>query len=199
MKQQYPSNAYLLLDSNGEELRWNTHERDEAQQQEQKQRQESNAFQNPNWKRDVETTTSLIETEWEPVKEPYDNANHWGTSTPWYWDTTTNSYWEKTKETYWDVSMSTYWQTTSDYPFWQQNLGTVTAATTTSPTNHIHTTDLTTTTTPSVHAVPDVTEDLIWGRLFVVTPAPSSKLHQPLALPMKTCPHRFDAVTRGKL
>lgn len=194
--QRYPSNAYLLLDdSDGEESYWNmnrhrenTHSNEMHQQRQQKNRK---------WEIDVETTTTLTEAKWETIKEPYDNGNYWGTSTPWYWDTAAQSYWKETTPTYWDISTSSFRQTFTDQPFWRENLGTVTT-TTASPT--IHTTGFTTTSAPRAHEViPDVTEELIWERLLVVTPAPSPKPDQPLALPMKSCPHRFDAVTRGKL
>uniref|UniRef100_A0A0R3RQ54 Olfactomedin-like domain-containing protein n=1 Tax=Elaeophora elaphi TaxID=1147741 RepID=A0A0R3RQ54_9BILA len=187
---RYPQNAYLLLEDNdGDEPGWNLNRHGEMQQQ------ESNRFQNPSWEVDMETTTSLIEADWETVTESYDNHNYWRGSTSWYWDTTRQPYWTETTP-YWDVSTSRYQQTTTDYPFWRRNMETETTNTTTLPTTT--TTYFTTTGAPSVHEVtPDVTEELIWGRLLVVTPSPPPKLHHPLALPIKTCPHRFDAVTRA--
>ncbi|KAL3984628.1 hypothetical protein ACH3XW_35315 [Acanthocheilonema viteae] len=178
---RYPSNAYLLMDdSDGEELQWNVNRHDEVQQQQQQQeqQQQSNGFQNPDRETDVETTTLLMEAEWEAVKERYDSDNYRRTSAT---------------QSYGDISTSNNWQTSTDYPFWQQSMETATTTTTTSSSTHI--TDLTTTTASLM--VPDATEDLIWGRLFIGTPTQSPKLHQPLALPMKTCPHRFDAVTRA--
>ncbi|CAG9533130.1 unnamed protein product [Cercopithifilaria johnstoni] len=194
--QRYPNNAYLLLDdSDGEESRWDMNRHDEIQQQgqqqqQQRQQQKSNGFQNHRWEIEVETTTPLIKAEWETVKEPYDSDNYWRTSTSRYWDTTTQSYWKETSPKYWDIATSRYWQTTTNDPFWQQIVETGTTA---APTTY------TTITPTSVHEVAsDTTEDLIWGQLFIVTPTPPApKLHQPLALPVEICPHRFDAVTRA--
>lgn len=175
MKQQYLSNAYLLLDNSaGGESRWDMNGR------EVEHGVESNGFQNLRLETDVETTTVLIKTELENV---YDNGYHWSMPTSSYLDTPT------TTLTYRENSSSTFWQTTTiDYPFWDKQ----TAAAKSSA--------FTATTTPLVHEViSDASEEAIKKQPYVTTPAQSPKVHQPLALPMNTCPHRFDAVTRGKL
>uniref|UniRef100_A0A8R1XZP4 Uncharacterized protein n=1 Tax=Onchocerca volvulus TaxID=6282 RepID=A0A8R1XZP4_ONCVO len=209
--QRYPNNAYLLLDDNDDvESYWNMNRHhktysDEVQQEQQrdkqqKRRQEVNRFENLDWESDIETTTILTETKWEAIKEePYDDGNFWQTSASWYWDAITESYWKETTPTDWDSSTSNFWQTSTDSPpYWEQNVETATTTTTATTSSTAHTTSFSTTSAPPVHEkAPDFTEDLLWGRLFVVTPTPSLKSHQPLALPMKTCPHRFDAITRA--
>uniref|UniRef100_A0A183HAK8 Bulb-type lectin domain-containing protein n=1 Tax=Onchocerca flexuosa TaxID=387005 RepID=A0A183HAK8_9BILA len=208
---RYPNNAYLLLDNNDDvESHWNVNRHrktysDEVQQerqrqQQQKRREEANRFGNFDWESDVEATTILTGIEWETIKgQPYDDGNFWQTSASWYWDATTESYWKETTPTDWDSSTSNFWQTfNNSLPYWEQNIETATTTTTTTTSSTAHTTSFTTTSAPLVHGkAADITEDLLWGRLFVVTPTPSLKLNQPLALPMKTCPHRFDAITRA--
>ncbi|EJD73639.1 hypothetical protein LOAG_18947 [Loa loa] len=200
--QRYPGNAYFLLDDTDgdDESQWNVNryrenDNDDIQQQQQQQQQESNPrFENLN----RETTTTSSEAKWGTVKESYDDhVNYWETTTSWYWNTTPKqSYQKEITPTYRDISGSSFWQTSTNYPFWRENIETITTTNTTLPI--AHTTVSTTTSASSIHEVAsDVTEEFIWGRLFIVTPTSSSKLNQPLALPMKTCPHRFDAVTRA--
>ncbi|VDN85285.1 unnamed protein product [Brugia pahangi] len=193
---QYPNNAFLLLDDNdGDELQWNINMYRESDiDKMKKQQQQSGRLENSRWEADRElATTKLIKTEWENIKKSYNGSNHWESSTLWYWDTSTNP-------TYWHTSMtSNSWQTSTKHPLWRQNIETVITTTTATTTTTSPITDsiivFTTTSTPPV---PDVTEEeFIWERLQVATPGTSPKPNQPLALPVKNCPHRFDAVTRG--
>lgn len=189
---QYPNNAFLLLDDNdGDELQWNINMyRESDTDKMQKQQQQSGRFENSRWEADTELATTTVKTEWENIKKSYNGSNHWESSTLWYWDTSTNP-------TYWHTSVtSNSWQTTTKHPLWRQNIETVitTTTTTTSPI----TDSIIVFTTTSTPPVPDVTEEeFIWERLQVATPGTSPKPNQPLALPMKNCPHRFDAVTRA--
>ncbi|VDM10311.1 unnamed protein product [Wuchereria bancrofti] len=192
---QYPNNAYLLLDDNdGDELQWNLNMYRETvtdkMQKQKQQEEESRRFENSRWEADMElattTTTTLIKTEWEKIKKSYNGSNNWESSTLWYWDTSTNH------PTYWDTSMtSNFWQTSTKEPFWRQNIETVITTTTTTAISPII--DSIAFKTTSAAPVPDVTEEFIW----VATPVSSPKSHQPIALPIKSCPHRFDAVTRA--
>lgn len=206
MDKRNPAYAYQFLDDDdGDvEARWADETAHAAHWDDQQQQQQEHEVVNPVWEAETGAVTpqsSGHELEWGKTPDPFD-ASHWETSTPSYWETSTPPYWETSTPAYWETSTPTYWETSTPYydPYWQEpEISTAEPdsywTTTTTP----DTTTTTTTTTeiaPTWDAPAADTEVPIWRRLFVVTTTPAP--NQPLALPITNCPHRFDAVTRGK-
>ncbi|VDK75832.1 unnamed protein product [Litomosoides sigmodontis] len=171
---RYVSNAYLLLDdSAGGELRWKMIGR------EVEHGEESNGLQNLRLEANVETTTAPVKTE---LASLYGNGYYWSVSTSSYWRDTIA---QGTTATHRENSPSIFRQTTIDHAFWKQNPNATSSTFTTTASSSVR------------EAMWDGSEEAIRRKLYTTTPAQSPKLRQPLALPMNTCPHRFDAVTRA--
>ncbi|VDK35617.1 unnamed protein product [Gongylonema pulchrum] len=163
--------AYQFLDDDDGDLRtqWAAEAPNTADWGEEQQQAE-----NPTW--EAERETAAPETE---------QTSRWSSSPDSYWGISTPRYSEASSPVHDSYKQEPEKSETEEEPYWFTTTPTTTA--TTVPIEVPQELD---------KAAPVATEVPIWRRIFATTtPAPV----QPLALPLRSCPHRFDAVTRGEL